>query len=57
VDEQYATPVKNGAKLPLHLFPEAEKDEIFRVYLNDVLCGLYRKDQDVLHCCIGLYQP
>ncbi|MBR6753411.1 MAG: tRNA pseudouridine(55) synthase TruB [Clostridia bacterium] len=57
VAETYATPVKNGAKLPLSLFPEAEEEEIFRVYLNNTLCGLYRKDQDVLHCCIGLYQP
>lgn len=57
VDERYGTPVKNGAKLPLSLFPEAEEEEIFRVYLNNALCGLYRKDQDVLHCCIGLYQP
>ena len=57
VGEKYATPVKNGAKLPLDLFPEAEENEIFRVYLKDVLCGLYRKEKDVLHCCIGLYQP
>lgn len=57
VDERYGTPVKNGAKLPLSLFPEAKEEEIFRVYLNNTLCGLYRKDQDVLHCCIGLYQP
>ena len=55
VDEKYSVPVKNGAKLPLNLFPEAEENEIFRVYLADKLCGLYRKDADVLHCCIGLY--
>ncbi len=56
VDERYAIPVKNGAKLPLSLMPEAEENEIFRVYLNGTLCGLYRKDEEVLHCCIGLYQ-
>ncbi len=56
VDETFATQVKNGAKLPLDLFPEAEENENFRVYLKDVLCGLYRKEKDVLHCCIGLYQ-
>lgn len=57
VDEKYATPVKNGAKLPLSLMQEAAEGEIFRVYLNGTLCGLYRKDEDVLHCCIGLYDP
>ena len=56
VAETYATPVKNGAKLPLQLMPDAAENEIFRVYLNGTLCGLYRKDEDVLHCCIGLYQ-
>ncbi len=56
VDDKYAVPVKNGAKLPLSLMPEATENEIFRVYLNGTLCGLYRKDEDVLHCCIGLYQ-
>ena len=56
VGEKYATPVKNGAKLPLQLMPDAAENEIFRVYLNGTLCGLYRKDEDVLHCCIGLYQ-
>ena len=55
VDEKYAVPVKNGAKLPLQLMPDAAENEIFRVYLNGVLCGLYRKDEEVLHCCIGLY--
>lgn len=55
VAEKYAVPVKNGAKLPLSLFPDGEESEIFRVYLSGVLCGLYRKDQEVLHCCIGLY--
>lgn len=56
VDEAYATAVKNGAKLPLQLMPDAEENEIFRVYLSGQLCGLYRKDKEVLHCCIGLYQ-
>lgn len=55
VDDKYAVPVKNGAKLPLSLFPEAETNEIFRVYLNGTLCGLYRREQDIMHCCIGLY--
>ena len=55
VGEKYATPVKNGAKLPLQLMPDAAENEIFRVYLNGTLCGLYRKDEEVLHCCIGLY--
>ncbi len=55
VDEKYAVPVKNGAKLPLQLMPDVAENEIFRVYLNGVLCGLYRKDEEVLHCCIGLY--
>ena len=55
VDDKYAVPVKNGAKLPLSLMPEAETNEIFRVYLNGTLCGLYRREQDIMHCCIGLY--
>ena len=55
VDERYGTPVKNGAKLPLSLFPEGEEKEIFRVYLNGTLCGLYCREQDIMHCCIGLY--
>lgn len=56
VNEKYATPVKNGAKLPVHLMPEIGENEIFRVYLEEKLCGLYRKEEGVLHCCIGLYQ-
>lgn len=55
VDEKFATPVKNGAKLPLSLMPDIAENEVFRVYLQGQLCGLYRKEGDVLHCCIGLY--
>ena len=52
---QWATPVKNGAKLPLSLAPHLAEDQLFRVYLAGALCGIYRKDADTLHCAIGLY--
>ncbi len=56
VNARFSVPVKNGAKLPAALLPDVPENEVFRVYLDGVLCGLYRREQDVLHCCIGLYE-